>query len=98
MSKKVLIINDPDKGTCRCGNWMKHWERFSGEKSLTCSEITCHKLAEKGTKVVKTNSQDTRIHIIPLCNHHHSLEGKELYIGETIRLVSANPLETCERK
>jgi hypothetical protein len=97
MSKKVKNINGTSDNNCKCGSWLKHWEKFSGQKPGWCAEASCRKDSTVGAHVQKSESLDNKWYIIPLCGDHNALEGKEISIMDSTILVSANKSETCEK-
>jgi len=93
---RVKNINGTSGNICKCGSWLKHWEKFS-RQSLPpyCSEKTCMKKPEVGAHVQKDNSTDNSWYIVPLCNVHNGETGKSIDIMDSTVLVSANVSETC---
>ncbi|MFA4852803.1 MAG: hypothetical protein WC974_08870 [Thermoplasmata archaeon] len=94
---KVKNINGTSDNTCKCGSWLKHWEKFSGQTTQYCIEKSCTKKDLVGAHVQKDNSTDMSWYIIPLCSFHNQSEGV-LEISDNYKLVSANKSETCEKK
>lgn len=81
---------------CACGNWLKHWERFSSVKSPCCAADGCNLPATNGAHIQKAESEDMDWYVIPLCKQHGENE-QELIIDDEHKLVSANVSLTCER-
>ncbi|MEO0037174.1 MAG: hypothetical protein RIQ59_385 [Bacteroidota bacterium] len=92
---KIKNINGTTDNTCKCGSWLKHWEKFSGKSSNYCSEKTCTQKELVGAHVQKTTS-DMSWYIIPLCKAHNGATG-ELEVGDSTVFVSANKNETCNK-
>ena len=93
---KVNNINGTSQNTCKCGSWLDHWKKFSGQSlSSYCSEKSCTKKPEVGAHVQKDSSTDNNWYIIPLCTTHNGETGKSLEIMDSVKLVSANVSETC---
>ncbi len=95
---RVNNINGTSKNICRCGSWLKHWGRYSGQALYKfCSVKFCQQNAEVGAHVQIVNSYNSNWYIIPLCKAHNA-EKKLLDIGDGIKPVSANISETCGRE
>ena len=92
---KVKNINGTTDNTCKCGSWLKHWEKFSGKTPNYCSEKNCTQKDLVGAHVQKTTS-DMNWYIIPLCKAHNATMG-ELEIVDSTVFVSANKNETCNK-
>ena len=93
---KVKNINGTSDSTCKCGSWIDHWKKFSGQSlSSYCSEKSCSKKPEVGAHVQKDSSTDTNWYIVPFCNTHNGETGKSLDISDSVKLASANVSETC---
>jgi len=98
MAKKVKNINGTSDNTCKCGSWLNHWEKFSGQKTGLCPEISCKNSASIGAHVQKADSPDEKWYIIPLCPSHNALRNQTISIMDSTTLVSANTSETCNKK
>lgn len=93
---KIKNINGTSQTTCRCGSWLKHWEKFSSQTTVFCPVNGCLNKDLVGAHVQKAEGADTKWYIYPLCNSHN--QSKEvLQVSDTYRLVSANKKETCEQ-
>ena|ERR1043166_5680974 len=93
---KVKNINGTSDNTCKCGSWMDHWKKFSGQLlSQYCSEKVCIRKPEVGAHVQKDNSADTDWYIVPFCTNHNGETGKSLEIVDSMVLVPANVSKTC---
>lgn len=95
---KVRNINGTSDTTCKCGSWLKHWEKYSGQPKPTfCPAGTCIKTDIVGAHVQKGGgSTDQKWYIYPLCSAHNKHVG-ELDVSDNYKLVSANKKETCDR-
>jgi hypothetical protein len=93
---KVTNINGTSDNTCKCGSWLKHWEKYSGISVTYCSETSCLSKDIVGAHVQKADSDDKNWYIVPLCKTHNASD-KDLDIGST-KLISANTSETCAKK
>ena len=91
---KVKNINGTSGNSCKCVSWLKHWEKFSGEKAGTCVELTCMENATVGAHVQKHGSKDNNWYITPLCQKHNK-QTYEMELPGSSTLVSANVSETC---
>jgi len=94
---KVKNINGTSDNTCKCGSWLKHWEKFSGQTTTYCTEKSCLETELLGAHVQKADSIDNNWYIIPLCKTHNKSTGT-IDISDTYTLVSANKKETCEKR
>lgn len=93
---KVNNVNGTSDYACKCGSWLNHWEKFSGEAlPRYCVEKSCTKSPEVGAHVQKDSSTDKGWYIIPLCSGHNSETGKSLNVMDATKLVSANVGQTC---
>jgi len=91
----VKNINGTSDTTCRCGSWLAHWQRFSGQRAIYCGAVSCSKTDLVGAHVQKgASSTDAKWHIYPLCAGHNQHQG-ELQAADGYQLVSANKSETC---
>lgn len=93
---KVKNINGTSDTNCKCGSWLKHWEKFSGQTTQYCTETKCVNTDLVGAHVQKADSADNNWYIIPLCNSHNQSTGT-LEVSDSYKLVSANKKETCEK-
>jgi hypothetical protein len=88
----VKNLNGTGDRTCRCGNWLRHWENFAHQTARYCSASDCSGFAQYGGHVVKVGTIDQRHFIIPLCPSCNAREGA---FETAATLVSANVSETC---
>ena len=93
----IRNINGTSRTTCRCGSWLAHWEKFSGQaRPAMCPAVGCRGTELEGAHVQKGGgSTDQKWYIYPLCREHNRYRG-ELEVVD-LPLVSANKAETCER-
>ena len=94
---KIKNINGTSNASCGCGAWLKHWEKFSGQKTIYCQAIGCLNTDVVGAHVQKSDGLDRSWYIYPLCNAHNK-SSTELEVSDTYTPVSANKLETREKK
>lgn len=93
---KVKNINGTSDTTCKCGSWLKHWEKYSGQTATYCIEEKCIGKDLVGAHVQKADSSDMSWYIIPLCNKHNQ-STETLVVSDSYTFVSANKKQTCER-
>lgn len=93
---KLRNINSASDSNCKCGSWMKHWERYRKQAAIFCFEKNCLNLATDGAQVQIANSSDNNCYIIPLCREH-SKSTSQIEIMNVGDLISANKNETCEK-
>lgn len=80
---------------CKCGSWLDHWKKFSGQVVPTyCTVIGCYNTDLVGAHVQKDNSSDRASYIIPLCTTHNKTDGA-FETSDSYNLVSANVSATC---
>jgi hypothetical protein len=92
---KVRNINGTsDSPHCPCGNWLKHWKKYTGIDNPACAEAFCHEKVEVGAHVQKTDG-DHSWYIVPLCKPHNNLRGQELEIPDYFPLVPATARDKC---
>jgi hypothetical protein len=93
---KVHNVNGTAANTCKCGSWLQHWRRFSGQALPTyCPEKTCLKKPAVGAHVQRDGFSDRSWYIVPVCEDHNRQVGAALDLQDTITLVSANVGQTC---
>ena len=96
---KVKNINGTSENTCKCGSWLDHWKKFSGQSLPSyCPEAKCIQEPEVGAHVQKDSSTDKSWYIVPLCSTHNAKTGESLEISDSISLASANVSETCGKQ
>src|SRR5260221_13412023 len=86
---KVKNINGTSDTVCKCGSWLEHWKKFSGQKVNMCIEVKCLKTDLVGAHVQKDDPDDSSWYIIPLCKSH-SKGGGELQILGGFAFVPAD--------
>ena len=93
---RVNNINGTSSNTCKCGSWLEHWKKFSGESIPTFCPVTdCTEKPQVGAHVQKGGLLDRNWYIIPLCQKHNKETGESLTVDDSITLVSANVSNTC---
>lgn len=93
---RVNNINGTSEHECRCGSWLEHWKRVSGEESGPCRVYGCSQPAVVGAHVLKEH--DRNWYIVPMCTQHNAAKGGSLLIPDETTLVLANVNETCEKR
>lgn len=95
---KLKNINGTSQTTCVCGSWLRHWEKFSNQSITFCPVRSPNCLNEDlmGAHVQKADSSDNKWYIFPLCSAHNQ-KTSILGVSDSLRLVSANKSETCEK-
>lgn len=93
---KVKNINGIGDKVCPCGNWLNHWIRFSKAKQAgLCKELTCTEFATEGVLVQKADSSDKEWYVVPLCDIHCRMTGKEIELLGRPELVAAKIDKAC---
>lgn len=96
---KVKNINGTSGHACKCGSWLKHWERISRKAATSCAVLGCQNRATVGVHVQRENPDDNNWYIIPLCDsHNRKSEVFDLaFIQGSVTLVMADVRQTCGR-
>ena len=92
---RIRNINGTSGNSCGCGSWLKHWERFSGQRTEFCQAKGCLNGDIVGAHVQKEASTDNGWYIYPLCNAHNQRTSTSLEVSDNYHLVSANVAQTC---
>jgi len=93
---RVRNVEGTSQNTCKCGSWLDHWKKFSGQTAQYCSEKNCTKAPEVGAHVQKDSASDSGWYIVPLCSAHNK-KTTSLELVDSTKLVSANVANTCGR-
>jgi len=98
---KIKNINGTAQHTiiCRCGSWLKHWEKYSARKCPTFCIVCvpdCLDKATVGAFVQKVNDSDDKWYIAPLCESHAATPNTEFIIYNTWPLIEVKGIEACE--
>lgn len=93
---QVLNINGTSDSTCKCGSWLTHWYKFSGQTVPNrCPVEGCTNRGNPiGAHVQKPG--DTSWYIIPICSLHNAQRSSALEVADATKLVSANKSQTCD--
>ena len=93
---RIININGVTDNPCKCGSWLEHWKKYSGQTLPThCPEETCTQAPEIGSHVQKNSLTDRSWYIVPLCHRCNGKTGESLEISDHITLVAANVALTC---
>lgn len=96
---KVRNINGTSDKTCKCGSWIDHWKKFSGQSIPEyCPAEGCLNKSLVGAHVQKDSNSDNNWYIFPLCSTCNNKKGESLVVSDTYKLVSANVSETCGKQ
>lgn len=91
---KVRNVNGTTGLSCKCGSWLDHWKKFSGQTCQYCSQSSCRNPPDVGGHVQKVSSTDNSWYIIPLC-HSHNQKSSEMEIMDSRVFVSAVATDKC---
>src|ERR1700689_5526113 len=91
---KVKNIDKHAQSTCKCGSWLKHWEKSSGHRITYCPVDGCLNKDLVGTLFQKVEDNDQSWFVGPLCQFHSRATG-ELIVAEAYTLVPADTSLTC---
>lgn len=93
---KIRNINGISDTACACGSWLKHWEKFSGQKTTFCLAVGCMEKDLVGAHVQHADSWNHNWYIFPLCVSHNE-RSKELEVSDAYKFAPADKAETCEK-
>jgi uncharacterized GH25 family protein len=94
----VKNINGTTSNICKCGSWLEHWKRYSGQAIPSyCPVRACYSKVEVGAHVQKDSYTDSSWYIVPLCQFHNAKKGESLEISDAFKLVPANISLTCSK-
>jgi len=92
---KIRNINGTSANASKCGSWLDHWKKFSGQAvPAYCPEKSCTEKQLVGAHDQKGNSTDNSWYILPLCKTHNAT-GKSIDVSDNYKLVSASVSQTC---
>jgi hypothetical protein len=95
---RIININGITDTRCKCGSWLEHWKKYSGQTLPThCPEETCTQAPEIGSHVQKKSLTDRSWYIVPLCHKCDGKTGESLEISDYMTLVAANVDLTCRK-
>jgi hypothetical protein len=80
--------------SCKCGTWLRHWERGSGRSAAICWVSGCAKSPDAGAHVKKVGTGDEARYIVPMCQAHNMTD-ETLTLSDGAPLVPANKQKTC---
>lgn len=92
---QIKNINGIKNKKCKCGSWLKHWEKFSGYKATYCATENCFNQRLSGIHIQKSDSEDSHWYIVPLCRTH-AANADELKVSAP--LVEADKTEACGKE
>jgi len=92
----VKNVNGTSGLKCKCGSWLDHWKRFSGQTVNYCVEVGCREKEVLGAHVQRDDIFDRSWYIVPLCAKHNQ-QTNSLAISDAVNLVSANRAITCDK-
>jgi|ERR1035437_7790800 hypothetical protein len=93
MAKVKPLENQPEK-KCICGSWMNHWKVFSHQQIMMCVAAHCSGTDLTGVHVQRTDPDDTRIYVVPLCEKHGKSK-EAIEISDHTKLITADITKTC---
>jgi hypothetical protein len=101
MGFKVKNIKGTSDNKCECDSWIEHWKNEVGKHSTNCIVKSCNKVAEHGGHVIRTDTNNNKWYIIPLCSSHNNWKNNEEYELENHitdkELAKASVNETCKK-
>jgi len=95
MILRVINVGDKSECACKCGSWLRHWERFTRlDKPSYCPINHCMERGLVGAHVKKAESSDDQQYVVPLCREHSKATGI-LTLPDWCDLAPANVEKTC---
>jgi hypothetical protein len=91
---KIRNVSKRTENPCSCGTWLKHWEKFSGQRTSFCQAFGCLNKDVEGAHVQKADDDDANWYVFPLCAKHSQIIG-DLVVANAFKLVPADPGQTC---
>ena len=82
---------------CKCGSWIKHWEKFSGKTRDKCSVVGCTEDAMKGAHIEFVDGNISRWYIMPVCESHNPPTNEEVTVKSNTVFVPVRKDLTCEK-
>lgn len=72
MRKPVKVVHQAHQIPCDCcGSWLDHWKKSEGDQSPFCADAQCLRSAITAVAVRRTDRDDDKLYIIPVCHLHH---------------------------
>jgi hypothetical protein len=70
-------VSGTSNDTCRCGSWLEHYKRYSGQSLLRCAVEGCGEWATDGAHVQQhpLNPFVDNTYILPFCHAHNMAPG-----------------------
>jgi hypothetical protein len=93
---KVNNVEGTSDNTCKCGSWLKHWQKYGGAGTPSCSIVNCGGTHIVGVHVQQDSATDKSWYVVPLCTGHDG-KATSLTIKDGVTLASANVSQTCGR-
>lgn len=96
----VKNLTGTSDNECTCErSWIKHWQKCTKSKRVTCGASGCSNDAKHGGHVkIADGRVSDKLWIVPLCpTHNNSANKGEFALNMTITLVSASVNETCKQ-
>lgn len=82
---------------CKCGSWIKHWEKFSGKTRDKCSVVGCTEAAMKGAHIKIVDGTISSWYIMPVCESHNPPTNNEATVKSNTVFVPVRKDLTCEK-
>lgn len=99
--KNVVGSSKTSPKCANCGDWIDHWNQFSGKLTGDCRIKGCTNKATVGAHVTRPLAKDKNLHthhyIIPMCREHNGKHGEEFDTKDHVTFVWANVAETCSK-
>ena len=82
---------------CKCGSWIKHWEKFSGKTRDKCSVVGCTEAAMEGAHIKIVNGTINSWYIMPVCESHNPPTNKKATVKSNTVFVPVRKDWACEK-
>lgn len=87
----VRNVKEPGDGRCACPSPLAHWNALARESvPAFCPARACMGSDLGAAWVLKENSADPRLHIVPLCRMHRSILDKPFEVSDIYPPVPAD--------
>jgi len=87
---RVRNLNSAPQMTCSSSDWLRHWEKCSGQTAYQCFVSGCRGRRSVAGLVQKPGANDAGWYVVPLCEECNKRTGEDLEIWDLARLVPVN--------
>jgi hypothetical protein len=87
---RVRHLNGAPQIACSSGDWLMHWEKFSGQTAYQCFVSGCKNKRSVAGLVQRASASDPNWYVVPLCEECNAHIGQDLEIWDLAMLVPVN--------